>query len=71
MVNGRFQKVSDPAASTQTARNTITDNNVLIGNADYSGAGFGARRLRPLNDNYSTEIAERTRLQVVASFGND
>jgi len=40
VVNGRFQKISDPAASTQTAVNGITDNNVLVGNAGYSGAGF-------------------------------
>jgi len=42
VVNGNFTEISDPAASTQTAVNGINDNNVLVGNADYSGAGFRA-----------------------------
>ena len=41
-VNGSFHRITDPAAPTQTAVNGITDNNVLVGNADYSGAGFAA-----------------------------
>ncbi|MGC2476899.1 MAG: hypothetical protein WA485_21365 [Candidatus Sulfotelmatobacter sp.] len=41
-INGRFQELSDPAAPTQTAVNGVTDGNVLVGNADYSGAGFAA-----------------------------
>jgi hypothetical protein len=40
--NGRFKKISDPAASTETAVNGINDSNILVGNADYSGAGFRA-----------------------------
>jgi hypothetical protein len=41
-VNGNFIEISDPAASTQTAVNGINDNNVVVGNADYSGVGFRA-----------------------------
>ncbi len=41
-VSGNFTVISDPAASTETALNGINDANVLVGNADYSGAGFKA-----------------------------
>ena len=41
-INGTFQSVSDPLTPTQTAVNGISNGNVLVGNADYSGAGFAA-----------------------------
>jgi hypothetical protein len=41
-INGTFRKVSDPAAPTETAVDGINNNDVLVGNADYSGAGFKA-----------------------------
>ena len=41
-VNGTFQSVSDPLTPTQTAVNGISDGNVFVGNADYSGTGFAA-----------------------------
>ncbi len=42
LVKGNFQTVSDPAEPTQTAVNGINDGDVLVGNADYTGAGFAA-----------------------------
>jgi len=41
-VNGTFQPITDPIAPTETAVNGLSDGNVLVGNADYSGAGFAA-----------------------------
>ncbi len=41
-VSGRFQRIIDPVTPTQTAVNGISNGNVLVGNADSSGAGFAA-----------------------------
>jgi len=40
--NGTFRNIVDPSAPTQTAVTGINDSGVLVGNADYSGAGFKA-----------------------------
>jgi probable HAF family extracellular repeat protein len=41
-INGTFRKISDPSTPTQTAVGGINNAGVLVGNADYSGAGFEA-----------------------------
>jgi len=41
-VNGTFQPIIDPLTPTQTAVSGISNSNVLVGNADYSGSGFAA-----------------------------
>ena len=41
-VNGTFRPIVDPLTPTQTALNGISNANVLVGNADDSGAGFAA-----------------------------